>query len=91
MRESTIETYLRKKVKAAGGLCWKFVSPNLRGVPDRVVVTPLGNVYWVELKAPGQTPRGDQLRRHEELRERNQTVLVIDSKEGVDFFVAGCL
>ena len=84
MRESKIEKYLAQRVKAIGGLCWKFTSPNLRGVPDRVVILPNGLLVWVELKAPGKVPEPHQVRRHKELWQRGQRVIVIDSIEGVD-------
>ena len=87
MRESTIEKHLAMRVKEAGGLCWKFSSPNLRGVPDRVVILTLGRFCWVELKAPGKLPNVLQLRRHAELRARGHRVEVLDSIEAVDAFV----
>ena len=87
MRESTIEKHLALRVKEAGGLCWKFSSPNLRGVPDRVVILTLGRFCWVELKAKGKLPNVLQLRRHAELRERGHQVVVLDSIEAVDAFV----
>ena len=40
MRESSIESYLVRKVKEHGGLCYKFVSPGNPGVPDRIIITP---------------------------------------------------
>lgn len=84
MRESKIEKHLRQRVKAIGGLCWKFTSPGMNGVPDRVVILPNGLLVWVELKAPGKAPRINQERRHKELWERGQRVVVIDTIEGVD-------
>lgn len=87
MRESTIEKYLALRVKESGGLCWKFTSPNLRGVPDRLVILTLGRFCWVELKAKGKRPTVLQLRRHAELRERGHRVVVLDSIEAVDAFV----
>jgi hypothetical protein len=84
MRESKIEKHLAMRVKEAGGLCWKFSSPNLRGVPDRVVILTLGRLCWVELKAPGKLL---QLRRHADLRARGHRVVVLDSIEAVDAFV----
>lgn len=51
MNEKQIEDYLRNKVKAAGGLCYKFVSPGNPGVPDRIVILPGGRTIYVELKA----------------------------------------
>ena len=87
MRESTVEKYLCRRVDQLGGLCWKFVSPNLRGVPDRIVVMPYGRTFYVELKAPGETPEPHQLRRHKELRERGCLVLVLDSTTAIDFWL----
>lgn len=84
MRESKVEKHLATQVKKLGGLCWKFVSPNLRGVPDRVVVIPGGRVFFVELKAPGRTLRINQERRARELRQRGVLPLVLDSIEAVD-------
>lgn len=50
MKESQIEKYMVCKVKAYGGLCFKFVSPGNPGVPDRIVITPTGKTIYVELK-----------------------------------------
>lgn len=81
MRERDIETALVKYVKAAGGLCWKFVSPGMSGVPDRIVLMPGQPAIFVELKAPGGKPTPLQLKRHEELRSRGFRVDIISSKE----------
>lgn len=87
MRESQIEAHLRKRVTAMGGLCWKVTSPNLRGVPDRIVLMPEGRTCWVELKAPGKVPTIQQQRRHTDLWKRGHRVAVLDSIEAVDFFM----
>lgn len=50
MREKDIEGRLREGIKKLGGLCYKFVSPGNRGVPDRIVLLPGGTVHFVELK-----------------------------------------
>ncbi|MEG1426181.1 MAG: VRR-NUC domain-containing protein [Oscillospiraceae bacterium] len=50
MKESQIEKSLVKRVKDAGGLCYKFVSPSNPGVPDRIIITPTGRTVFVELK-----------------------------------------
>ena len=42
MREKQVEQALVKAVKARGGICPKFVSPGLSGVPDRLVLMPNG-------------------------------------------------
>lgn len=51
-RESSIETYLRKQVKAAGGLCIKMSPAGVVGIPDRLVLLPGGVVVFVECKKP---------------------------------------
>lgn len=50
MTESQIEARLVQGVKAKGGMCIKFTSPGLPGVPDRIVITPSGRICFVELK-----------------------------------------
>ena len=52
VRESEIEAYLVKRVREAGGISYKFVSPGVVGVPDRIVIWN-GIVAFVEVKAPG--------------------------------------
>lgn len=50
MLEKEIERRMVQTVKKRGGLCYKFVSPNNPGVPDRIIITPDGRVIFVELK-----------------------------------------
>ncbi len=56
IREKDIEAKVVKYAKSQGCLCYKFVSPSNRGVCDRVVIAPGGEVLFLELKAPGQEP-----------------------------------
>lgn len=84
MGESDIEAFLRKRVEANGGKCWKWVSPGRRGVPDRIVLMPQGRVSFVELKAPGKKERPDQRRVQQILRGLGFRVYSsVDSKEKV--------
>lgn len=87
MREREVETALVKAVKAAGGLCWKWVSPGINGVPDRIVLMPGMPAVFVELKAPGGKPTPLQLKRHEELRSRGFRVDIVNSKEAAKAYV----
>lgn len=48
--ESEIERRLGMEIKRLGGLYYKFTSPNLPGVPDRIVIMPGGRIIFVELK-----------------------------------------
>lgn len=85
MRESTIEAYLRDRVRALGGKAYKFVSPGNDGVPDRLVCLPGSRVVFVETKRPGEKPTKLQRSRHRELRRMGQIVFgCVDSKPKVD-------
>jgi len=87
MSERLIENHLKKRMTAAGGLCWKLTSPSTAGVPDRICVFPGGEVVFVELKAPGKTPNPMQERRIKALRACGATAGWLDSKGAVDKFV----
>lgn len=84
--ESDVESFLTKKIKSKGGICWKLVSPGMSGVPDRLVIYN-GSVYFVELKDAGQHPRKLQRYVHAELSRQGFPVYVIDTKPGVDQFI----
>ncbi len=85
MRESTIEAYLRDRVKELGGKAYKFVSPGNDGVPDRLVCLPGGRAFFVETKRPGEKPTKLQRNRHRELRKMGFVVFgKVDSKQGAD-------
>jgi hypothetical protein len=51
--EKEIETYFVRRVKALGGLAYKFRSVTQRGVADRIACMPNGEAWFVELKKPG--------------------------------------
>lgn len=86
MKESTVESHFVKRVRERGGIPYKFRSPQRRSVPDRIAVMPDGITLWCEIKAPDKEPRDDQLREHQRLRDRGHVVLVLDTKERVDFY-----
>lgn len=79
MREKQIEQTLVKAVKAAGGICPKFISPGFDGMPDRIVILPGKHFDFVEVKAPGKAPRPLQISRHMLLRKLGFTVYVLDN------------
>lgn len=83
MREKQIEMKLVEAVRKRGGLCPKFISPGLAGVPDRIVLLPGGHMAFVELKAPGHKPRPLQVVRSEQLRALGFKVYVIDHIEQI--------
>ena len=65
MLEKQIEKKLVDAVRAAGGMCLKFVSPGMDGMPDRIMLMPFGRMAFVEIKAPGKKPRPLQRFRHD--------------------------
>lgn len=87
MRERDIEAYFVKRVKEAGGLQRKFVSPGVRGVPDRIVGFPIQRFAFVELKRPKKDAEPHQAREHKRWRELGFVVFVLPTKEAVDVFI----
>lgn len=87
MSEKEIERRMCEMVHSRGGLAYKFTSPNSRGVPDRVVITPRGEVWFVELKAASGRLSALQKWRKAELEKRGANVRVIRGWEAAKAFV----
>lgn len=87
MLEADVEKYLVQRVKALGGEIRKVKWISRAHAPDRRVMLR-GRCAWVELKAPGEKVRPGQLREHERMRRHGEHVVVIDSLDGVDAFLA---
>lgn len=51
MKEKQIESKIVKKAKELGFLTYKFSSPSNRGVPDRIFISPHGEVFFIEFKS----------------------------------------
>lgn len=88
MREKPIEVYLRKQIAKEGGRAYKWVSPGNNGVPDRIVFV-WGMIFFVETKA-SNVKKVDPLQviQHRELKRLGQDVLVLNSKEKIDEWIA---
>ena len=78
MREKYVEQALVRETKRRGGICPKFTSPGMDGMPDRIALFPGGRIAFIEVKAPGKKPRPLQLHRHEQLRSLGFQVYVLD-------------
>ena len=83
MIEKDVERALVRSVKNMGGISPKFVSPGLDGVPDRIVLLPMGRIAFVELKSPGKKMRPLQIRRKKQLESLGFRVYCIDSTEQI--------
>jgi hypothetical protein len=83
MREKTVESKFTSAVKAKGGLAVKFTSPGFNGMPDRLVMFPGGRIAFVEVKAPGETPRPLQRSRLKLLRRLGFKAFVLDNTSDI--------
>ena len=83
MREKQIEKKLTGAVKENGGMSLKLISPGFDGVPDRLVLLPDGKLAFVEVKAPGCTPRPLQEKRKRQLEALGFLVFCLDSTDRI--------
>lgn len=77
-KEADVEKKAYEHAKSLG--CWhaKFKSSNNRGVPDRIFITPDGDVFFIEFKSPKRKakPRKQQKLVIDEMRENGAVVFV---------------
>lgn len=83
MLESLIEQHLVKEVNRRDGLCLKFNSQSMTGVPDRIILMKNGTVAFVEVKQKGKKPRPLQELRMKQLRQLGFKVYILDEKEKI--------
>jgi len=87
--EKELEQKLVREVKRRGGRAYKFISPGLNGVPDRLVLLPGGNIGFVEVKAPGKKMRPNQIKRKGELEGLGFLVYCLDNPKDIGGVVDG--
>ncbi|WOK01443.1 endonuclease [Pseudomonas phage UF_RH7] len=80
IRESKVESDIRKYAEKRGWWQCKFTSPSLRGVPDRIFIRA-GRHVFIEVKRPGKKATAQQKKRHVDMREKGAEVYVIDCVE----------
>lgn len=85
--EAKIEKAVCDYAKSKGCLVYKFSSPNHRGVPDRLFITPKGLTVFMEFKAPGKTPTKLQLREIDRIRENKGFAVWTDDVEEGKVFI----
>ena len=78
MREYVVENEFVKAVRKAGGVAYKLNSLTANGLPDRLVLFPMGKTMFVELKAPGKQMRPLQVKRRYQLEKLGFPVLCVD-------------
>lgn len=86
--ENKIEKHLVDEVNKRGALCWKLAILNAGGFPDRTVLAPVGRIWFIELKQREQ--RAGRLQRyiHQLLTGLGFQVLLIDTMDKADEFIA---
>lgn len=87
MKEYAVEKHLISVTRACGGMCIKFTSPGMSGVPDRIVILPGGKIGFAEMKAPGKKPRRLQRNVLRRLYQLGCRVCVIDNLESAENFI----
>ena len=91
MLEKDVERKLKKAVEALGCMCLKFESPGYTGVPDRLILMPGGEAFFVETKAPGKKERPRQEYVQRKLRDLGFIVVGrVDGKDAIRRVVALC-
>lgn len=83
MQEKYIEQKLVATVKNMGGIAPKFVSPGIDGMPDRIVLLPVGRIAFVECKATGKKMRPLQKKRKKQLEALGFLVYCLDDVEQI--------
>lgn len=84
--EGKVEDYLISRCEKSGFLCYKFVSPGRRGVPDRIVIGR-GHVVFIELKSENGEPSEIQKLVMRRMRAAGADVRLCYTKPEVDRFM----
>jgi len=84
--ENKAELFLDDKVCRAGGDTYKFVSPGRRNVPDRIVILH-SKVWFVEVKAPGESISPGQEREINKMKKNGLNVCWVSGLVGVKDFL----
>jgi len=81
MLESAIEKKVCDYARKHGWLVYKFTSPQHRGVPDRIFISPGGSILFVEFKAPGKKPTPLQERELKKLEDHGCDAMWFDDAD----------
>lgn len=91
MKESDIEKKVCDYAESKGFVQYKFSSPGVRGVPDRMFVDNYSTIFFIEFKTPKGKAGPHQVREIKKLRDQGVSVYVIDSvnsgKKVIDSYV----
>lgn len=88
--EGRVEAYLIARVRESGGYVRKLKWISRNGAPDRMVWWRHsgGAVYFVEVKRRGEKPTPQQHEEHVKMKDSGLNVVVVDTNEKIDIFIA---
>lgn len=87
VRESAVENYLKQRVSEEGGTTRKAQWIGRSHCPDRRVMLPW-ICAWAETKRPKKWAEAGQAREHKRMRGYGEIVVVLNTKEAVDKWIA---
>jgi hypothetical protein len=82
--EKALDLFLKKEVAKLGGLCIKLETKHHKGLPDRMVLLPLGKIMYIELKSKGCLPTGLQKFTMSQISDLGFRVYVLTGGEPVN-------
>lgn len=85
MRESIIQTQIRKYLELNGWMVIKLIQTTMNGIPDLMALKS-GRTVFVEVKQPGKKPTDLQAYRHGKLKEKGFDVITATSAREVENF-----
>lgn len=91
MKEKDVERHFKWAVETLGGKTYKFVSPGVKGVADRIVCMPNGTTHFVELKTKGGRLSALQLIFAADMARLDQNYACLWNVEQIDDYLKECL
>ena len=85
--EKKLESIFSKKVKEKGAITFKLIPSQVSGLPDRIVITKKGKIFFVEIKKINGVLSKQQIQTHKELRPNNVNVYTLYKQEDIDTIV----
>ena len=87
MNEKQVEQHFKWAVETLGGKTYKFVSPGVKGVADRIVCMPNGTTHFVELKTKGGRLSALQLIFAADMARLDQNYACLWNKDQIDDYL----
>lgn len=81
MLEKDVEKKICQYAKSKGFLTYKFTSPARASVPDRLIISERGDMFFMEMKRPGGKCTTGQEREIARLKQQEVAVFVVDNVE----------